>query len=88
VKAGSLPETLNGKSQKEYLLDTNCKLSQWGIITNSKHIQLFRKHGKVIFAATPCLEIAAENIVDITSQIRKKIESTSRALTVSVYNNK
>jgi len=58
------------KQLKEYLLDTNCKLSQWGIITNSKHIQLFRKHGKVIFAATPCLEIAAENIVDITSQIR------------------
>ena len=73
---------------KEYLLDKNCKSAQWGIITNSRHIQLFRKHDKVIFPATSCLEITADNIVDITSQIRQKIESTSRALTVSVYNNK
>ena len=76
------------KQIKKYLLGNNCKSAQWGIITNSKHIQLFRKHGKVIFPATPCLEITPENIADITYQIRKKIEDTSRTLTVAVYNNK
>ncbi|MGF1541642.1 MAG: ParA family protein, partial [Pleurocapsa sp.] len=76
------------KQLKRYLLSPNCKSAQWGIITNSKHIQLFRKHGKVIYPATPCLEITPENIGDITYQIRKKIENTSRALTVAVYNNK
>ena len=76
------------KQLKGYLLASNCKSAQWGIITNSKHIQLFRKHGKVIFPATPCLEITPENIGEITYQIRKKIEHTPRALTVAVYNNK
>ncbi len=73
---------------KRYFLAPKCKSVQWGIITNSKHIQLFRKHGKTIFPATPCLEINPDNIVEITYQIRKKIEDTSRALTVAVYNNK
>ena len=76
------------KQQRRYLLSSKCKTVQWGIITNSKHIQLFRKHGKVILPATPCLEINSQNIVDITHKIRRKIETTSRALTVAVFNNK
>ena len=73
---------------KGYLLASKCKSAQWGIITNSKHIQLFRKHGKTIYPATSCLEINPENIIDITRKIRNKIENPSRALTVAVYNNK
>ena len=76
------------KQIKDYLLAPKSKSAQWGIITNSKHIQLFRKHGKSIFPATCCIEINPDNIAEITSQIRKKIEDTSRALTVAVYNNK
>ncbi len=76
------------KQLKGYLLDPNCKTVQWGIITNSRHIQLFRKHGKTIYPATPCLEVTRDNVVEITYQIRNKIEHTSRALTVAVYNNK
>ena len=76
------------KQLKTYLLGSNCKTVQWGIITNSKHIQLFRKHGKVIYPATLCIEITPDNIGEIIYQIRNKIEHTSRALTVAVYNNK
>ena len=76
------------KQLKCYLLGPNCKSVQWGIITNSKHIQLFRKHGKAIFPATPCLKITTDNIVEITSEIRTKIANTAKALTVAVYNNK
>ena len=76
------------KQLKGYLLDTNCQSVQWGIITNSKHIQLFRKHGKTIFPATSCLEITTENIYQIATEIKTKIETTSKALTVAVYNNK
>ncbi len=39
---------------KGYLLNPNCKSAKWGIITNANHIQLFRKHGKVIHPALPC----------------------------------
>ena len=76
------------KQLKDYLLAPNCKSARWGIITNSKHIQLFRKHGKTIFPATSCLEITTENIYQIAIEIKTKIEKTSKALTVAVYNNK
>lgn len=84
--SGSYKSTV--KQIKRYLLAPNCKSVQWGIITNSKHIQLFRKHSKVIYPATPCLEITSDNIVQLTYQIRKKLEHTIKALTVAVYNNK
>lgn len=73
---------------KKYLLAPNCRSVQWGIITNSKYIQLFRKHGKVIYPATPCLEITLINIAELTFKIKNKIAQTSRALTVAIYNNK
>lgn len=73
---------------KRYLLAPNCRTVQWGIITNSCNIQLFRKHGKVIYPATQCLSINLENIDDIVAAIRKKIETPTKALTIAVYNNK
>jgi cellulose biosynthesis protein BcsQ len=73
---------------KKYLLAPNCRSVQWGIITNSKHIQLFRKHSKVIYPATPCLEITPKNLAELTFKIRSKISQTSKALTVAIYNNK
>ncbi|ACC83849.1 Cobyrinic acid a,c-diamide synthase [Nostoc punctiforme PCC 73102] len=73
---------------KRYLLAPNCKTVQWGIITNSCHIQLFRKHGKVIYPATQCLPIDANNIDNVVASIRKKIENPTKALTIAVYNNK
>jgi cellulose biosynthesis protein BcsQ len=73
---------------KKYLLDSNCRMAQWGIITNACHIQLFRKHGRVIFPATQCLPLNEDNIDDVVSLIRRKIEKPAKALTVAVYNNK
>ena len=54
----------NQKTQnqiKQYLLSPNCKTAEWGIITNSIHIQLFRRHGKVVHPATPCWLIKKDN---------------------------
>lgn len=73
---------------RRYLLGSHSKTVQWGIITNSVHIQLFRKHGKVIHPATTCLEITEENVDQVIALVREKIEQPTRALTVSVYNNK
>ena len=73
---------------KGYLLAPNCKTAKWGILTNSSYIQLFRKHGKVVFPATQCLSIDQENIDQVVALIRKKIEKPSKALTIAVYNNK
>lgn len=76
------------KQLKKYLLAPKSKSAQWGIITNSKHIQLFRKHGKTIFPATTCLEITPDNIAAIVNSLKQKIEQPSKALTVAIYNKK
>jgi cellulose biosynthesis protein BcsQ len=73
---------------KRYLLARNCKVAKWGIITNSTQIQLFRRHGKVVVPATANFEIRPDNLSSIVSEIRSKIEDTSKALTVCIYNNK
>ncbi|MEH1906469.1 MAG: ParA family protein, partial [Nostoc sp.] len=53
-----------------YLLASKCNTSQWGIITNSVHIQLFRRHGKVVFPATPTILIKKDNINAIVSHLK------------------
>ncbi|WP_245916070.1 AAA family ATPase [Merismopedia glauca] len=73
---------------KTYLLAPNCQTVQWGIISNSSRVQLFRKHGKAIFPATKCLPINEANIDEVVTSIRKKIERPAKALTIAVYNNK
>jgi len=73
---------------KKQLLGFNCESAQWGIITNSSHIQLFRKHGKVIFPASQCLVLNFDNIDEVVNSIGRKIEEANRALTVTIYNNK
>jgi cellulose biosynthesis protein BcsQ len=76
------------KQLKYGLLDSNCHSVEWGIITNSVHVQLFRKHGKAIYPATSCLEITLGNIGDLVATIKRKIDNTPKALTVTIYNNK
>lgn len=70
------------------LLGKNAQSAQWGIITNANHIQLFRKHGKVIYPATMCRELTLENVDQVVEMIKYKIENPVRSLTVTVYNNK
>ncbi len=88
LSEGSAQYQSTVKQLKRYLLASNCKTVEWGIITNSVHIQLFRKHGKVIYPGTPCLDIKPDNFIEIVTNIKQKIENTSRALTVAIYNNK
>jgi len=76
------------KQIEGYLLDSKCNSSSWGLIFNANHIQLFRKHGKVIFPATSCLEISLDNIDNIINDIKAQIINPKRALTVAIYNNK
>jgi cellulose biosynthesis protein BcsQ len=71
-----------------YLLAPKCHTSQWGIITNSTDIQLFRKHGKIVLPATDCMRITKTNILDIVTKIKNSINNPPKALTVGIYNNK
>ncbi len=83
------PKYLATREQiKKYLLAPKCITAQWGIITNATHIQLFRRHGKVVFPATPNFLIKKDNITTIVDKIKYLIENTPRALTVCLYNDK
>ena len=75
------------KQLKRQLLGDKCQTAQWGIITNGSYIQLFRKHSKVIFPATPCMALTPENVVEKIDLIKEKINNTPKALTVTIYNN-
>ena len=71
---------------KKYLLAERSASVQWGIMTNSKSAQLFRKHGKVVYPVTPCLDCA--DIETLITSFRRHIAKPPRALTVAIYNNK
>ncbi len=72
---------------KRYLLAPTSKSVEWGILTNSIHVQLFRKHGKIVHPVTPCLSLM-EDSKGVIKQLKKHIDNPRRALTVAVYNNK
>ncbi|WP_322672595.1 AAA family ATPase [Nostoc sp. DedQUE05] len=83
------PQYINTREQiKRYLLASKCNTSQWGLITNSVHIQLFRRHGKVVFPATQSILIKKDNINAIVSNVKDLIHNPPKALTICVYNNK
>ncbi|MEB3339213.1 ParA family protein [Okeania sp.] len=88
LAAGSKGYKEIDKQIKRYLLAEKCRSAKWGIISNGNHIQLFRKHGKVIHPVTVCLEINLENIINIATLIKEKIDRPRKALTVAVYNSK
>lgn len=71
-----------------YLLAPKCHTSQWGIITNSTDIQLFRRHGKIVLPATNCMRITQNNIIDIITRIKKLLDYQPKALTICIYNDK
>lgn len=72
---------------KRYLRHPLSKSVQWGILTNSLHVQLYRKHGKIVHPVTSCLSLE-EDFRKIVKDIRRKIETSRKALIVTVYNNK
>ncbi len=87
--AEGTPQYKSTKEQIEgYLLSPNCKNAQWGIITNLNHIQLFRRHGRVVIPVTPSEFITKENINSVIARIKKLIDIPPRALTVCLYNDK
>ena len=75
---------------KRYLSSaaTNCATAKWGIITNGDYIQLFRRHGKVVYPYTTLMELNVETIDEKIGIIKSYIDNTEKALCVSVYNNK
>ncbi|MCU0545688.1 MAG: AAA family ATPase [Oscillatoriaceae cyanobacterium Prado104] len=73
---------------KNYLLDSKCQTVQWGIITNSTDIQLFRRHGKIVVPATNCMRIYKNNIVEIITRIKQLLDNPPKALTICIYNDK
>jgi cellulose biosynthesis protein BcsQ len=75
------------KQLKNYLRHSNSKSVQWGILTNSRHVKLYRKHGKIIHPVTPCLSLE-DDLRHVVKTIREKVEAPPRALIIAVYNNK
>jgi cellulose biosynthesis protein BcsQ len=72
---------------RSYLQHKESSSVQWGILTNSIHAQLFLKHGKVVYPATPCLEVGQAGEAVVTA-FRKRMKEPTRALCCAIYSNK
>ncbi|MEG4515257.1 MULTISPECIES: ParA family protein [unclassified Microcoleus] len=87
--AEGTPKYKEAKKQiTDYILDSKCQTVQWGIITNSTDIQLFRRHGKIVVPATNCMRINKNNIIEIIEKIKKLLDNPPKALTICIYNDK
>lgn len=67
---------------------TNCKTVRWAILTNGNYIQLFRRHGKVVYPYTENILLTSDNIDQKISLIKKYIYQPEKCLSVALYNNK
>lgn len=78
------------KQLKGYLHPTsiNCRKANWGLLTNANRIQLFRRHGRVVYPYTTNIELTADNIDEKISIIKNFIDNQTKALLIALYNNK
>ena len=60
----------------------NNKSVKWGIITNGDNIQLFRKHGKVVYPYLINTRINADNIDEKVQLIKHHIDNPKKALSI------
>lgn len=88
IATGAYTRTVN--QLKRYLAPSavNCKTAKWGIITNADYIQLFRKHGKVVYPVTQLIHLNPDNVDQKAQYLKNIIDHPPQALTVTTYNNK
>lgn len=88
LATGAYISTVN--QLKRYLGSSaiNCQTAKWGIITNANYIQLFRKHGKVIYPVTQLIHLTPDNVDQKAQYLKQIIDHPAQALTVTTYNNK
>ena len=63
----------------------NNKHVKWGIITNGDNIQLFRKHGKIVYPYLINSRINADNIDEKINLIKYHIQNPKKALSIAIY---
>jgi cellulose biosynthesis protein BcsQ len=90
LSSGSSAYKATVRQLKRYLHPSavHCRQAKWGIITNANHIQLFRRHGRVVYPLTINIELNEHNIDEKINLIKQYIDNDYRALIVSLYNNK
>jgi chemotaxis signal transduction protein len=90
LKTGSKDYTSVVRQLKRYLEPdaTHCQEAKWSIITNANNIQLFRRHGRVVYPVTTNIELNENNIDEKINLIKQYIDNERRALKIALYNNK
>ena len=88
---------------KRYMNSKNCQTVEHGIIFNINQLQIFRKHGKLIYPITKVIDFLPKNITDQEESIHKIVSllkailvkqphkyqtSSSTSTIITIYNNK
>ncbi|XFA73955.1 ParA family protein [Thermosynechococcaceae cyanobacterium Okahandja] len=73
---------------RQLLAGEHCRHTRWGLITNARHLQLFQRHGHLVYPATPNFEISGDRLEAIVQELRACLECPPRCTTVCIYNHK
>ncbi|BCX13397.1 MAG: hypothetical protein KatS3mg067_2335 [Thermosynechococcus sp.] len=73
---------------RQLLRGRHCQGTAWGLITNARHLQLFQRHGHLVYPATPNYELTGDRLESIIEDFKTCLRSRPRATTLSIYNHK
>lgn len=66
----------------------HCQGTAWGLITNARHLQLFQRHGHLVYPVTPNYELTGDRLEGIIENLKTCLRSRPRATTLCLYNHK
>jgi len=73
---------------RQLLRGCHCQGTAWGLITNARHLQLFQRHGHLVYPATPNYELTGDRLESIIDDLKTCLRSRPRATTLCIYNHK
>ncbi|ATS18807.1 hypothetical protein BRW62_08665 [Parathermosynechococcus lividus PCC 6715] len=88
LEEGSAHQTRALSQLRHLLAGEHCRQTTWGLVTNARHLQLFQRHGHLVYPATPNFELRGDRIDGIVADLRACLQHPQRATTVCIYNHK
>lgn len=73
---------------RQLLSGCHCQGTAWGLITNARHLQLFQRHGHLVYPATPNYELTGDRLEGIIEDLKTCLRSRPRATILCLYNHK
>ncbi len=88
LEEGSAHQARALSQLRQLLSGEHCRNTRWGLVTNARHLQLFQRHGHLVYPATPNFELRGDRLEAIVQELRACLQSPARCTTICIYNHK